>query len=134
MGTFRDTTEQHLARERERDLNSELHKQSRLAALGTLAQGIGHEINNPVTGIMNYAQLILDEGREGKPNACEHAVEIIAEAQRIARLVADLMQFVRDPAAPELLNGINVIHVFVCEINRFLNQPGELIHVLRIGE
>ena len=37
-----------------------LMQQQRLESIGTLAGGVAHEINNPINGIMNYAQLIVD--------------------------------------------------------------------------
>jgi signal transduction histidine kinase len=55
---------------------------------------VAHEINNPINGIMNYAQLILDRVEKGGPGA-EFAREILHETQRIAKIVRNLLTFAR---------------------------------------
>ena len=49
------------------ELEKQLQEKQKLAAVGTLACGMGHEINNPIMGIINYAQLIKDrlQGKDG---------------------------------------------------------------------
>ena len=45
-------------------------RSDRLAALGELAAGVAHEINNPVNGIINYGQILANKHREaGGPSA-----------------------------------------------------------------
>jgi two-component system sensor kinase FixL len=73
-----------------RDLQAKLSLAERLAALGELAAGVAHEINNPVTTILNCAQLIQDGD-----DAREHAAMIADEGARIASIVQDLLQFAR---------------------------------------
>ena len=63
-------------------------------ALGKLAAIVAHEINNPVNGIINYAQLILDAPDTPEASA-DHAREIVSEAQRVTNIVSDLLTFAR---------------------------------------
>ena len=49
-----------LEKEREQ-FEAQIRQQQKLEAIGTLAGGVAHEINNPIFGIMNYAQLVLDD-------------------------------------------------------------------------
>jgi PAS domain S-box-containing protein len=93
QATVRDVTEQTLtqdklmqATEERQALDRQLYQQGKLAALGTLAHGASHEINNPINGIMNYAQLINDQSdKDGEIAAFSH--EIIVESERIASII-----------------------------------------------
>jgi len=75
-------------------LEAQLRQQQKLEALGTLASGVAHEINNPITGIMNYAQLIADAGPPDSQTA-GYAAEIVRETERVATIVRNLLQFAR---------------------------------------
>jgi PAS domain S-box-containing protein len=71
---------------------AQLRQQQKLEAVGTLAGGVAHEINNPINGIMNYAQLILDETDPISTNA-QYLTGIIHESKRISDIVKSLLQF-----------------------------------------
>lgn len=81
-------------KERER-LENTLHRKLRLESLETLANGLGHEINNPLMGMINYAQLILDNLGDQDING-KYAAEIIVEGERIKKIVASLASFIID--------------------------------------
>ncbi len=67
---------------------------SKLASVGELAAGVGHEINNPVNGIINCADIILKEAKPGT-NVAQFAELIRSEANRIAEIVRNLLTFSR---------------------------------------
>lgn len=73
-------------------------QQQRLEAIGTLASGVAHEINNPVQSIMNYALLI--ERRSASPDVAKYAQEILHESQRVAAIVRGLLSFSRQEGGP----------------------------------
>ena len=73
-----------------KDLQSKLTQSERLAAIGELAAGVAHEINNPINTVINCAQLIQDGD-----DAASNCQVIQEEGQRIAEIVRDLLQFAR---------------------------------------
>ena len=77
-----------------RQLEERLIQAQKIESIGTLAGGVAHEINNPINGIMNYAQLIVDRSDKEHP-AVEMAAEIIHETERVARIVRNLLTFAR---------------------------------------
>jgi len=81
-------------RRRRMEAEAEAMHSSRLATIGELAAGVAHEINNPVNGIINYAQLLLDKLAGGSR---EHDIagRIIKEGDRISYIVRSLLSFSR---------------------------------------
>ena len=88
-----DITERVKAEERERELHRELNLTSRLASIGEVAAGITHEINNPLTGVIAFAQMLK---QMDIPENMEEAVEVINDgAKRVAGIVEKLLTFAR---------------------------------------
>jgi PAS domain S-box-containing protein len=75
-------------------VEAQLRQKQKLDAIGTLAGGVAHEINNPLNGIMNYAQLVLDETDPDSVNAT-YLSGIVSESKRISEIVRNLLQFSR---------------------------------------
>jgi PAS domain S-box-containing protein len=69
----------------------------RLAALGELAAGVAHEINNPVNGIINYAQIFVNKFQK-EDLIRDISGRIVKEGDRIARIVESLLSFARQEA------------------------------------
>jgi len=75
------------------DISPQLAHQNRLDGIGLLAAGVAHEINNPVHGIMNYAELLKKQTID--PQAFAFAEEISHECVRVAGIVQALLSFSR---------------------------------------
>lgn len=75
-------------------MEAHLRNQQKLGAIGTLASGVAHEINNPINGIMNYSQLIIDENIENE-KVNRYATEIMNESSRVTYIVKNLLNFSR---------------------------------------
>lgn len=80
-------------------LQAEAMRTAQLASLGELAAGVAHEINNPINGIINFAEIIRDD--ENKRLSYEELPErIIKEGERIATIVRTLLNFSRGQDEP----------------------------------
>jgi PAS domain S-box-containing protein len=90
-----DITERRDAALAKEQLEAQIRQQQRLESIGTLASGVAHEINNPVQGIMNYAELISTMP-DINAIAREFAGEISYESQRVATIVRSLLSFSRE--------------------------------------
>lgn len=89
----RDITEQKKVQAARFELEQRSQQQQKLESIGLLAGGVAHEINNPIQGIMNYAELIVEGSEE--PKLQEYASEIISESKRVSEIVRNLLQFSR---------------------------------------
>ena len=84
---FRDLTAQKLT-------HMKLQQTGKLAALGRMASGLAHELNNPLTSILGYAQLLLDPSRGGEKNS--DLRKIYQEAERASHIAKNLLLFSRE--------------------------------------
>jgi len=90
---YTDTTERKQVEEREKELQQELYESGRLAAIGELAAGVAHEINNPLTAILGFSQRVLKKSRN--KSLTQDLERISGEALRAARIVQNLLTFAR---------------------------------------
>jgi signal transduction histidine kinase len=89
------TTIQKQAREIE-ETQRRLMQASKLAAIGQLAAGVAHEINNPATTILSRASFLLsDNEADLSPSDREDLKAIVTQAQRIAHITNSLLLFSR---------------------------------------
>jgi len=91
-----------------KELEEKAIRSSQLAAIGELAAGVAHEINNPINGILNYVQILLDKSRD--PFFRDILDRVMKEADRVESIVRNLLSFARDtPARHHPLNPAKII-------------------------
>jgi PAS domain S-box-containing protein len=107
QGIVLDMTERKQAEERERQLQQELAVASRLSTVGEMASGIAHEINNPITSVIGFAQLLMQ--KDIPDDMKEHVKTINDSAQRVAGIVKRLPSFARQQKPERVYADINDI-------------------------
>ncbi|HEX7317713.1 MAG TPA: ATP-binding protein [Pyrinomonadaceae bacterium] len=88
------SSRRRLEAEREQ-MRQQLFQTGKLASLGELSAGVAHEINNPLNGVINFAQLLKDEGSARTDFERNMLDGIIEEGERIASIVRGLLTFAR---------------------------------------
>jgi two-component system NtrC family sensor kinase len=77
----------------------QVYQAEKLAAVGQLAAGVAHEINNPLTGVLSYSSFLLKRAAD-KPEFKEDLEVIVRETERCRGIVKGLLDFAR-PSPPE---------------------------------
>lgn len=98
-GIDRDITER-------KKLIKEVKRTAQLAALGTVAAEIAHEINNPIQGILNYATLI-NQAPEKIERVRDISERIIQEIVRIACITKDLLYYSKDNVVDMIISDVH---------------------------
>jgi two-component system NtrC family sensor kinase len=83
----RDVTEQ-------RRMQEELTQSQKLASIGELVSGVAHELNNPLTVVMGYSQMLSAE-QNFSPRHAEMAQKVFDAATRSKKIVENLLAFAR---------------------------------------
>lgn len=94
-----------------RKLEAQLIARDKLASIGRLAAGVAHEINNPLSLISGYTELLRREVSD-KPGAARHLEVMAEEVERMARIVRNLLDFSR-PIPASVSN---------CSINKIIER------------
>ncbi len=89
-------------------LQDKLVQKEKLASLGQLAAGAAHEINNPLTAILGYAE-ILSSDPSLSDSARQSATKIAQQARRTSSLVADLQDFSHAATSDRTLVDVAVL-------------------------
>lgn len=89
-------------------IHAQLFRSEKLASLGKLAAGVAHEINNPLTGILTNASLLLEDLEKDDPSR-EDLEIIVKETIRCREIVKRLLDFAKQTQPQKKLININIL-------------------------
>ena len=110
-GIIRDITERKQMEEERRDLEEKLRHSEKMEALGTLAGGVAHDLNNVLSGLVSYPELLLLEIPEDSPLR-KPILTIQKSGEKAAAIVQDLLTLAR--------RGVAVTEVV--ELNHIISE------------
>jgi two-component system NtrC family sensor kinase len=107
---LRDQTDERLLQER-------LLQSEKMASVGQLVSGVAHELNNPLTGVMGFAQLLL--ARDLDETVRIQIQTIYGEAERAAKIVQNLLTFARRRRPSKEMADVNALLQRVLELRSY---------------
>ncbi len=116
LGMVRDITERVTAAEEKKRLLNQLQRAQKMEAIGILAGGVAHDLNNVLSGLVSYPELILMELPENSP--LEKSIRTIQKSgERAANIVQDLLTLARRGVSVSEIVNLNEV------INDYLKNP-----------
>jgi PAS domain S-box-containing protein len=111
-GIIRDVTERNNAEKNRKRLENRLHRAEKMEAMGTMAGGVAHDLNNVLGVLVGYSELLLMEIPAGNPLR-KYVANILQSGQRGAAIVQDLLTLARRGVTVlEVINLNNVVSGF----------------------
>jgi PAS domain S-box-containing protein len=101
-----------------RDTQAQLVQAAKMSAIGQLVSGVAHELNNPLSVIIGYGQLLL--GRDVPPTYRRPVELMVTQGERMGKIVRNLLYFARQ--RPPERAAVNVPHVMEQTLALRINQ------------
>ena len=130
MLLVRDLSTRKRLEDEKQEIQRQLYESAKLASLGELSAGVAHEINNPLNGVINFAQLLKDEPVERTQFERTMIDGIIDEGERIAQIVRGLLTFARhDENEPRQINLAEMITNSIALFGRQFKKDGVRVEI-----
>ena len=108
IGTMKNITEKRLAEMEKQELEIRLQRSEKMEAIGTLAGGVAHDLNNILSGIVTYPELLLMDLPEDSPLR-KPIFTIQKSGEKAAAIVQDLLTLARRGVASREVVDLNRI-------------------------
>jgi len=108
VGIFSDLREVLRMRRELEEARTQLIQAEKILSLGRLAAGVAHEINNPLAGILIYADMLLEDFPPDSPWRPD-LEEIVRQTLRCKEIVMRLLEFSRQPLGKRLPYDMNEV-------------------------
>ena len=108
FGTAQDITDLKRTEEEKNKLETQLHRAQKMEAMGLMAGGVAHDLNNILSGIVSYPELLLMDLPENSP--LRNPIKTIQESgMRAADVVEDLLTIARGVASGKEVLNLNTV-------------------------
>jgi PAS domain S-box-containing protein len=121
----------HIARDvsERKQMEEQLIMTDRLASVGELVSGIAHELNNPLTSVIGFSQLVMEED---VPDTIKKDLDIVYnEANRAARIVKSLLTFAHKHTPVKQISQVNNIIEDVLKLRAYEHRVNNIEVVTR---
>ena len=119
VGVFTDMREVLKMRKDLEEAHLQLVQSEKIASVGRMAAGVAHEINNPLAGIMIYAELLKESLKDDERNLSD-IQEVIDQTLRCKRIVAELLEFSRQTVGK--ISSFGLEEMIEKTLNILINQ------------
>lgn len=126
IAIIRDITERKKEEEKRNQLQQQLRQAQKLEAIGTLAAGMAHDMNNMLTAIIGYSDLIKNNSKD-ENKVIEYANELQASAHQGSDIINSLLTFTRrDICNKQIVHLGGLIKESVRMLRRLISATVEL--------
>jgi len=115
-----------------RRLKDQVYHLEKLSSLGTLTSGVAHEINNPLTGIIGYTEMLLMKNDDETTK--KYLQNVFDSAIRCKRIVENMLTFARQNTAEKSIENINDIIDKTLELHEYLLKSTNINIIREYGD
>ncbi|MBT7075337.1 MAG: GAF domain-containing protein [Anaerolineae bacterium] len=125
--------ELHERMEAQRTAENRLIQAAKLAAVGEMAAGVAHELNNPLTTVAGFSELLIDDLPAESPQR-EDLEMVLREAKRARNVVRRLLDFARQSESVRVRADLNEVIDDVAALTNHLFENSNIDFEIKLGE